>query len=156
MAGGELEGDDVPPSTALFNSLIGRDKERVRSLGDYDSASYPSDLRELLARREEVTRALLRINITDRKARVEAIPKLRDLLRKYPHPLVYETLIHAYIDSGRADEAKGIAFAAKQRRLECARSEYPEICGETESLRDWSSEEIDDMRAEREKNPPKE
>lgn len=146
MAGADAEGEDVPPNRALLNSLLGRDEERVRSMGEYDQSSYPAELRELLARREEVSRQLLRMDITHRTGRVEAIPRLRELLRQYPHPLVYETLVHAYLDSGRYDEAKGVAFAARQRRQECARSEYPEIRSEIESLREWTSEEIDEMR----------
>ena len=132
----------------LLKTFFG-DKERVRSLGEYDSKNYPAELRELLSRREEVSRELLRLNVTNKKARTEAIPHLRELLRKYPHPLVYETLIHAYLDNGRFDEAKGVAFAAKQRRQECARSDYPEIRAETESLSEWTADEIDEMRRER-------
>jgi hypothetical protein len=149
MLGGEAEGDDLPPGSALMNTLLGRGEERVRSLGEYDAGSYPSDLRGLLERREEVMREILGIDITDRQQRIDSIPKLQKLLRTYPHPLAYETLIHAYLDSGRYDEAKGVAFAAKQRRLECSNSEYPEIRAEIESLREWSSEEIEELRSER-------
>lgn len=150
LAGVDAEGDDIPPTTALLNALLGRDEERVRSLGEYDAGSYPSDLRELLARREEVTRSLLGLDITDREARIAAVPQLRELLRKYPHPLVYETLINAYLDSGRFDEAKGVAFAARQRRVECARAEHPEIRAEIDSLREWTPEEIEELRREHE------
>ena len=144
-ADGEL-GDDIPPNQALIDTILGRGEDRVRALGEYDSRTYPPDLRDMLARREEVTRDLLRMDVTDRDARVEAIPTLRDLLRKYPHPLVYETLIHAYLDSGRYDEARGVAFAARQRRLECARSEFPEVRAETDYLHDWSVEDIDALQ----------
>ena len=136
--------------TTTVLALLGREEERVRSLGEYDAGSYPPELRDLLARREEVARQLLRLNVTNRKARIDAIPQLRDLLRQYPHPLVYESLVHAYMDAGRFDEAKGVAFAAKQRRQECARSDHPEIRGEIDSLREWSSEEIDEARRESE------
>ena len=149
MAGADAEGDDVPPNRALVNALLGREEERVRSLGEYDANSYPPELRAQLTRREEVARQLLRLDITSRKGRIEAVPKLRDLLQQYPHPLVYESLVHAYLDAGRFDEAKGVAFAARQRRQECARSEFPEIRAETDSLREWSSEEIDEVRRER-------
>jgi hypothetical protein len=144
MLGDEAEGDDMPPQKVLMNTLLGRDTERVRSLGEYDSTSYPAELRDQLERREEVTRALLGLEITSAKGRIAAIPKLKELLRTYPHPLAYDTLINAYIDSGRFDEAKGIAFAAKQRRAECAISQYPEIRSETATLREWTSADIDD------------
>jgi hypothetical protein len=149
MLGDETSGDDVPPGSSLMNTLMGKDGERRRALGEYDSTSYPADLRELLTRREEVAQELLRIEITDPAVRSASIPKFRELLRKYPHPLVYETLIHACLDNDRFDEAKGVAFAARQRRLECERSEYPEIRAETDSLREWSTEEIDEMEKER-------
>lgn len=144
MLGEDSEGGDVPPSSVLMNALLGRETERVRSLGEYDASSYPPELREQLERREEVMQELLRLEITSSKGRVKAIPKLKELLRTYPHPLAYETFINAYIDSERYDEAKGIAFAAKQRRAECAISPYPEIRSETDSLREWSSADIDD------------
>lgn len=129
------------------DSLLGRDEKHSGSLGEYDSTSYPAELREQLQRREEVTRRLLSLDITNREARIEAIPQLRDLLAKYPHPLAYETLIHAYIDAGRFDEAKGVAFAAKQRRTECSRSEYPEIRSEVDRLSEWSPEDIEELKA---------
>ena len=59
--------------------------------------------------------------------------------------------MHAYADAGRFDEAKGIAFAARERRAECERSPYPEIRSETEHLHAWTSEEVDAMRAERQR-----
>lgn len=150
MLGSDAEGDDVPPSASLVNTLLGRDQARVRSLGDYDARSYPGELADLLRRRAEVASALLRIDVADRQARIEAIPELQKLLRKYPHPLVYELLIHAYLDAGRFDEAKGVAFAARERRMECARSPHPEIRSETDRLREWTQEEIDEIRVARE------
>jgi pentatricopeptide repeat protein len=146
MLKGDSEGDDVPPGSALMNTLLGRDVERHRSLGDYDSTNYPANLRALLTRRAEVAQDLLQLDIADAGARAAAIPKLRELLRRYPHPLVYETLIHACLDSGRFDEAKGVVFAARQRRIECLSSEYPEIRAEVESLREWDIDEIDELR----------
>jgi hypothetical protein len=148
VLGGDSEGNDIPPNASLLNAMLGKDEERVRSLGEYDANTYPRDLAELIRRREEVANDLLRIDVASRDARVEAIPRLQQLLRKYPHPLVYEMLIHAYIDAGRFDEAKGVAFAARERRQECARSPHPEIRGETERLRAWDPGEIDEMRAE--------
>jgi pentatricopeptide repeat protein len=141
----DAAGDDVPPRAALMNTLLGRDHQPGRSLGDYDSKNYPADLRELLIRREEVARELLGIEVTNPEIRVASIPKLRELLRRYPHPLVYETLIHACLDAGRVDEARGVAFAARQRRIECAAAEYPEIRAEIESLHEWTSAEIEEL-----------
>ncbi len=146
---GDLDGEDVPPGTSLLNTLWGREEQRLHALGEYDATTYPRDLSELLARREEVTSELLGIDIADPEARVEAIPRLREMLRTYPHPLVYETLIHAYVDAGRYDEAKGVAFAASERRLECSRSEYPEIRSEIEHLSEWSPGDIEDLRSRR-------
>jgi hypothetical protein len=150
LIGDDAEGTDVPPGASLVNSALGREVERVRSLGEYDAASYPRELSELLQRREVVARELLQMDVADRQARVEAIPRLRELLRTYPHPLVYELLIHAYLDADRYDEAKGVAFAARERRMECARSEHPEIRAEIARLREWTTEEVDALRAERE------
>jgi hypothetical protein len=146
MLGDDPGGDDGPPGSALMNTLLGREGERSRSLGEYDSRNYPAELRELLTRREEVALELLRLDITTPSGRVEAVPALRALLRKYPHPLVYETLIHACIDAGRFDEAKGVAFAARQRRMECMASEHPEIRAEVQHLQEWDIAEIDEMR----------
>jgi hypothetical protein len=144
MLGDDAEGDDLPPGSALMNTLLGRDEPRTRKLGDYNRASFPPALRDILARREEVARDLLSMDIADADARINAIPRLRELLRRYPHPLVYETLIHACLEAGRIDEAKGVAFAARQRRLECLASEYPEIRSEVEGLRVWETADIDD------------
>lgn len=133
-----------------MDSLLGRDEPRTRALGEYDAGTFPADLADLLRRREEVAAQLRRVDVADRQARIAAIPRLQKLLRTYPHPLAYELLIHAYVDAGRFDEAKGVAFAARERRAECARSAYPEIRVETERLREWTSEEIDEMREEQE------
>ena len=150
MTGSEA-GSDVPPSGSLVDAILGRGPERVRSLGEYSSATYPTDLAELLRRRERVTEDVLRIDITDPAARAEAVPHLRSLLRVYPHPLVYELLIHAYVDTGRFDEARGVAFAAQARRQECARSDYPEIRAEIDHLKEWTVAEVEQMQAERER-----
>ncbi|MGH7458639.1 MAG: hypothetical protein ACREKN_06145 [Longimicrobiaceae bacterium] len=147
---GPDSGDDVPPGSSLMDAVLGRDEERVRSLGEYNADSYPGDLAELLRRRQQVTEAVLSIDITDAGERRQAIPRLRELLRTYPHPLVYEMLLHAYVDSDRYEEAKGLAFAARARREECARSEHPEIRAETEHLREWTSDEVERLREERE------
>lgn len=145
----ENKGGDAPPTVSVMHTLLGSEPERMRSLGEYDSATYPEEIAELVRKREEVAAQLLRIDITDRETRIASIPKFQELLRKYPHPLVYETLIHAYIDSGRYDEAKGVAFAARERRAECARSQYSEIRNETEKLREWSTDDIDELMKDR-------
>ena len=132
-----------------MKSLVGREQEPVRSLGEYDSHSYPQELSELLRRREEVAGELLRLNLIEKQGRIAAIPRLQELLRRYPHPLAYEALIHAYLDADRFDEARGVAFAARERRTECQRSAYPEVRGEVDHLREWSPEDIDQLRAER-------
>lgn len=141
------EGDTLPPGSALVNTILGRDTPPGRYFGEYDSASYPADLRSLLSRREEVVHELLAMDIADPDSRAEAIPDLRALLRKYPHPLVYDALINACIDADRLDEAKGVAFAARQRRLECMQSPYPEIRAEVESIPEWNPEEIERLAA---------
>ena len=153
VLGGEPEGTDVPPRGSMVNSALGRERETPRSLGEYDALSYPTGLAEVLRRRGEVASALMRLDVIDADARVAAIPELKELLRQYPHPLVYETLIHAYVDAGRYDEARGVAFAARERRQECARSPYPEIRSEIDSLREWKPEDVDAMREEIEKRP---
>src|SRR5690606_8421434 len=108
------------------------------------------ELAEILRKREEVAAELLGLRLTEREARAAAIPRLHELLRRYPHPLAYEALIHAYLDAERFDEARGVAFAARERRAECERSPYPEIRMEVEGLRAWTPEEVDELREERE------
>lgn len=153
MLGGDSEGNDAPPHGSLVNSAMGRERTQPRSLGEYDATTYPTDLADILRQRAEVTAAFMKIDVTDRNARVEAIPRLKELLQRYPHPLLYETLIHAYVDDGRFDEARGVAFAARERRQECARSPYPEIRSETDSLRAWDTGDIEKLREEIEARP---
>jgi hypothetical protein len=143
---GDTSEGDVPPNRSILSAFWGREEERLHALGEYDADTYPRELAELLARRQSVAEQLLEIDVTDRAARIEAIPQLRDLLRTYPHPLVYETLIHAYIDAGRQDEARGVAFAARERRAECMRSDYPEIRSEVDHLSEWTPEDIQGLR----------
>lgn len=140
--GDDTEGGDLPPRGS-------REPERIRALGEYDSNSYPQELVDLLHRREEVAGELLRLNLIERKGRIAAIPKLQELLRRYPHPLAYEALIHAYLDAERYDEARGVAFAARARRDECRRSPHPEVRAEVDHLKEWIPEDIDQLREER-------
>ncbi len=141
--------ENAVPASALARAALTRDKAPQRSLGEYDSTSYPKDVADLLRRREEVASELLAMDVTDPALRRGLVPRLQGLLRIYPHPLVYESLIHVYVAEERWDEAKGVAFAAKERRVECLRSPYPEIRAETEHLAEWTPAEVDRLREER-------
>lgn len=149
--GGEDAGEDLPPNASIMDALFGRDNPPAHAMGEYRADTYPADLTELLRRRQEVTDELLSVDLASAQARVEAIPRLRELLRVYPHALVYETLVTAYIDAGRWDEARGVAFAARERRAECLRSPFPELRAEVSYLHEWSPEEVDRIQADRAK-----
>ncbi|MDB4949841.1 MAG: hypothetical protein JWM27_2490 [Gemmatimonadetes bacterium] len=146
----DAQGEDLPPNASIMDAIFGRETATQRAMGEYDAASYPGELADLLRRREQVSDALMEMDVTNKAARRDSIPRLQGLLRVYPHPLVYETLIHAYMDNGRYEEARGVAFAAKERRWECTHSPYPEIRAETDRLNEWSPDEIDALREERE------
>jgi pentatricopeptide repeat protein len=152
----DAEGGDLPPNASIMDAIFGRETATPRAMGEYDAGSYPAELAELLSRRQQVADELLEMDVTSREGRQAAIPRVRELLRVYPHPLAYETLIHAFVDAGRFDEARGVAFAARERRWECMHSPYPEIRAETDRLNEWSPDEIDALRAEREggSSPP--
>jgi hypothetical protein len=141
---------DALPNRELMNAALGRATPTTRAMGEYDAKSYPTEMAELLRRRQEVTDELLAIDVGSREARLGAVDKLKSLLRRYPHPLAYEMLIGAFIDLGRWDEARGVAFAARERRIECGRSPYPEIRAECDRLNEWTPEEVDAIRQERE------
>ena len=142
-------------SDSFLNRLVfGKETPQQRSLGEYDKRSYPPELVDLLRRRAEVTDEVMEMDFTTAQARRDAIPELQRLLHKYPHPVLYEALIHAYADSGRWDEARGVAYAARERRLECSRSTYPEIRSEIDRLKEWSPADVDEMRREREGGGP--
>jgi hypothetical protein len=151
---GDTGGADVPPHRAVWDAALNRTRPTPRALGEYDANSYPADVATLLRRRQEVADALIEIDVTTGAGRQAAIPQLRELLRVYPHPLAYEMLIHAYMDGGRWDEAKGVAWAAAARRAECARSPHPEIRAETDRLDEWSPAEVEAVRAERAARAP--
>ncbi len=146
----QYEGRDLPVGAGF---VIGKDEPTPHALGEYDEKTYPLTLTEQLARREEVAEALLEMDLTDADVRARSIPLLQDLLRRYPHPLAYDALLMAYVDTGRWDEARGVAFAARERRWECVHSPHPEVRAEVERLHDWSLDEIDALRAEREAAP---
>ena len=144
-------GRDLPRLVSLFVALLGREERpTVHALGEYDARTYPGELAVLLRRREEVAEELMAMDLTSADVRREAIPRLQELLHKYPHPLAYETLLMAYVDVGRWDEARGVAFAARERRIECSYSRHPEVRAEIGRLREWSDADIDALRAERE------
>jgi len=142
--------EDSPPTGSIINAIFGRDAPTLHALGEYDQRTYPGELQDLLRRREDVAEELREMDLTTRQARIEAIPALQRMLRTYPHPLAYETLIHAYIDAGRWDEARGAAFAARERRVQVTRSPYSEIRAEIDRLNEWTPEEIEFLRQERE------
>ena len=143
--------EEIPP---LAQALLSKDPPAHRSLGEYDAGTYPEDLAERLRRRTRVTEALLQLELSTAQDRVAAIPRLRELLRDYPHPLLYEALINAYLDAGRWDEARGAVHAARARRQDCERSPFPEIRLETDRLREWSLDDVEAVRREREGEPP--
>jgi pentatricopeptide repeat protein len=144
------EGSDSFVARLVF----GKEEPRQRALGEYDTRSYPPELIDQLRRRAEVTEEVMDMDFTTAQARRDAIPRLQQLLYKYPHPVLYEALIHAYADAGRWDEARGVAYAARERRLECSRSAYPEIRSETDRLKEWTPAHVDELRAERVGTPP--
>lgn len=154
MAEEAEDGEDTPPHGSIINAIFGREPPTLHALGEYDHKTYPGELEELLRRRAEVAHELMEMELTSRKARIDAIPRLQALLRTYPHPMAYETLIHAYVDAARWDEARGAAFAARERRTQVARSPYVEIRCEIDRLNEWTPEEIDLIRAEREGTAP--
>jgi hypothetical protein len=141
---------EIPPVTGVAQGFLSREAPREPTLGEYDSDSYPEPLAERLRRRALVTEALLQLDLTTADDRVAAIPRLQALLRDYPHPLLYEALINAYLDAGRWDDARGAIHAARDRRRSCERSPFPEIRAETDRLREWSTDEVDEVRRERE------
>lgn len=149
---GDEEGDEVPGGS-IFTAIFGRGGETPRALGEFDRDSYPADLREALCRREEVSEELREMELVTRQSRIDAIPRLREMLRTYPHPLAYETLIQAYVEAERWDEARGAAFAARERRKQLAGSPFSEIRSETDRLSGWTPEEIEELRREREAGP---
>jgi hypothetical protein len=154
MAEEAEDGEDAPPHGSIINAIFGHEPPTLHALGEYDHKTYPDELEELLRRRAEVAYELMEMDLTSRASRIEAIPRLQGLLRTYPHPLAYETLIHAYVDAGRWDEARGAAFAARERRTQVSRSPYLEIRCEIDRLNEWTPEEIEVLRAEREGAAP--
>jgi len=142
--------EEIPALTGAAQGFLSREEPREPTLGEFDSASYPEDLADRLRRRAQVTEQLLALELSTAEDRIAAIPRLRELLREYPHPLLYEALINAYLDAGRWDDARGAIHSARARRQDCERSPFPEIRSETDRLREWSAEDVEAVRRERE------
>ena len=147
MAEAADEGDSAPVA-ALVYSAVGKDEQPVRALGEYTSATYPVALADALRRRNQVAAALLAMDLGNEAGRRESLPRLVELLQTYPHPLAYEALILAYVDQRRWDEARGVAFAARERRWEVEHSPWPEIRSEIDRLRVWSPDDVEELRLE--------
>jgi hypothetical protein len=139
---------DAPPVAALVYSVVGTDEETPHALGEYTSATYPADLAEALRRRERVAAELRSMDLATADGRLRGLERIRELLRTYPHPLAYEALILAYVDQGRWDEARGVAFAARERRWEVEHSPHPEVRAEIARLNAWSVEDVETLRRE--------
>lgn len=146
-------GEGSAPSGSIISAIFGREAPTLHALGEFDQTTYPGELQDLLRRREDVAEELREMDLTTRQSRIDAIPRLHQMLRTYPHPLAYEVLIHAYVDAGRWDEARGAAFAARERRTQVSRSPYSEIRAEIDRLKEWTPEEVDLVRQEREGAP---
>jgi hypothetical protein len=141
---------ELPAGASFLHSVMGDESEQVHALGEFTALTYPQQLAELLRRRESVAAELMTMDFGSREGRHAAIPHLLQLLQRYPHPLAYDALILAYVDDLRWDEARGTAFAARERRLECENSPWPEIRSECSSLKGWAPEDVDVLREERE------
>jgi hypothetical protein len=147
MADPALEGD-VAPVKALVYSLVGPEDDTPHALGEYTAATYPADVAQQLRRRAEVAEALRAMDLGSREGRGQVVSRLKELLRVYPHPLAYEALILACVDQCRWDEARGVAFAARERRWEVEHSPHPEIRSEIDRLRAWTPDDVEDLRRE--------
>ena len=141
-------GNDSAPVASLVRSMVGKDEAPVHALGEYSAATYPSILADALRRRNAVADELRGMDIATETGRRENLSRLVELLSTYPHPLAYEALILAYADQRRWDEAKGVAFAARERRWEVEHSPWPEIRSEIDRLRAWSPEDVEELRRE--------
>lgn len=140
--------EDSAPVGPLVRSIIGKDEQPVHALGEYTAATYPSVLADALRRRNAVAAELRAMDIGTEAGRRENLGRLVELLQTYPHPLAYEALILAYVDQRCWDEAKGVAFAARERRWEVEHSPWPEIRSEIDRLRVWAPDDVEDLRRE--------
>jgi hypothetical protein len=135
---------ELPAHASLMHRWFTDDRAAAPAAGP-----PPPALVDQLRRREEVSAALFELDLATAAGRVAALPQLRELLRLYPHPVVYEALILSYADAGLWDEARGVAYAARDRRRECERSPYPEVQMETDRLREWTAADVEELRRER-------
>ena len=147
MADPAPTGDDTAPVRALVYSVVGG-AAPPHALGEYTADTYPAEVAEQLRRRTEVAAALRQMDLGSREGRAQAVSRLKELLRVYPHPLAYEALILAYVDQCRWEEARGVAFAARERRWEVEHSRWPEIRSEVDRLNAWTPEDVEDLRRE--------
>lgn len=139
---------DVAPVKALVYSLVGPDDGTPHALGDYTAATFPADVAQQLQRRARVATELRAMDLGSRDGRAQSVQRLKELLRVYPHPLAYEALILAYVDQCRWDDARGVAFAARERRWEVEHSPHPEIRSEIDRLKAWTPDDVEDLRRE--------
>jgi hypothetical protein len=139
---------DASPVKALVYSIVGREEETPHALGEYTADTYPAALADQLRRRAEVAAALRTMELGSRDGRAQAVSRLKALLRVYPHPLAYEALVLAYVDQCRWDEARGVAFAARERRWEVEHSPFPEVRSEVDRLKTWTPEDVEELRRE--------
>ncbi len=144
----QAAADDSAPVGSLVRSMVGKDEQPVHALGEYTAATYPSVLADALRRRNAVAAELRAMDIGTEPGRRENLARLVELLQTYPHPLAYEALILAYADQRRWDEAKGVAYAARERRWEVEHSPWPEIRSEIDRLRAWSPDDVEELRRE--------
>jgi hypothetical protein len=139
---------DAAPVKALVYSLVGGGAEPPHALGEYTASTYPAEVAEQLRRRSQVAAALRAMDLGSRDDRAQAVTRLKELLRVYPHPLAYEALILACVDQCRWDEARGVAFAARERRWEVEHSRWPEVRAEVDRLKAWTPEDVEELRRE--------
>jgi hypothetical protein len=148
MADHTTPSGDTPPVAALVYSIVGRDEEMQHALGEFTADTFPAALAEQLRRRNRVAAALRGMSLGTAADRQANIPRLIELLRDYPHPMAYEALVLAYVDQRRWDDARGVAFAARERRWEVEHSPHPEIRSEVDRLKAWEPEDVEDLRRE--------
>ena len=139
---------DASGAKALLFSIVGRDEAMPHALGEYTADTYPAEIAERLRRRAAVAAELRAMDLGARDGRAQAVSRLKELLREYPHPLAYEALILAYVDQCRWEEARGVAFAARERRWEVEHSPFPEIRAEVDRLKAWTPEDVEELRRE--------
>lgn len=139
---------DPSPVKSLVYSIVGRDEASPHALGEYTADTYPAEVAERLRRRAAVAAELRAMDLGSRDGRAQAVSRLKELLREYPHPLAYEALVLAYVDQCRWEEARGVAFAARERRWEVEHSPFPEVRAEVDRLKAWTPDDVEELRRE--------